>query len=140
LLVPVPASTTLEVVLEASVLGCSESWSRWLQLEGCREIGPSWRIWSDQRWIVSESGPGQFQSICSIPDTWINFVFLVRRISAGRAHRLRRLDRRNRHWRIGVVGRILGAELRKRRGRRPGWTDRLGHPDMATPWHSGGFS
>ena len=38
------------------------------------------------------------------------------------------------------MGCILGIELRKRTRRRPGWTDRLGRPDMATPWHGGGFS
>ena len=32
-------------------------------------------VWSDQRWIVSESGPGQFQGVGGVPDQWIDLGF-----------------------------------------------------------------
>ena len=35
-------------------------------------------VWSDQRWIVSESGPGQFQSVGGVPDEWIDLDLFFR--------------------------------------------------------------
>ena len=63
-------------------------------------------VWSDQRWIVSESGPGQIQSVGGVPDKWIDLGFhwwsglRCRRWSQDNEFNFKARGRRNRHWSV----------------------------------------